>query len=628
MATAEELKIRITADDKASGPINKVRKDVEGLGEQAKQTAVTLAAANGKINNSFQKMSRGAGQAGIQVQQLVGQVQGGTNPMLALSQQATDLGFVLGFPLVGAVVGLGASLAMTLMPSLSDSKDAMEKLETATKDVDGALSDISSMDAIKKKYGAITNTIKEMIRFQNTAKIEAVREAGVAAIKKQVEELAVFDDLIEFGGKGAMEQFAKHLGVPVRGVDALKEAFNRLDKVPSFEGKAKELDNLFNVMQRMRSDESLNVTPAFKEIQAAIVAVGLEAEGSLTKIEQLQEAMKFRDTDATLSAREEAKKLIASLDPTAKYDAQLKRIKELKKMVPGLAKELDAVEKKVNAQIQKILDGNDEVAKARVKALKLIASLDPAAKYDEEIKAIDKLKAKAPELAEALTAVQQKLKDQRDAALGGKSALKEYAEASVDLQKSLESGALKGVKSLEDGLVDLISGTKNASLAFRDMARSIISDLIRMQVQQSITQPLAGFLNQFVPNVANSIGSFRFGGTPTLSSSNYIGSGGPAQTFPYEGSWAGGGFTGNGPRSGGVDGKGGFPAILHPNETVIDHAQGQSAGTVINQTINITTGVQQTVRTEIMTLLPQIAEASKAAVLDARRRGGSFAGAF
>ena len=35
-------------------------------------------------------------------------------------------------------------------------------------------------------------------------------------------------------------------------------------------------------------------------------------------------------------------------------------------------------------------------------------------------------------------------------------------------------------------------------------------------------------------------------------------------------SFDGGGFTGMGARAGGLDGKGGFPAILHPNETVIE----------------------------------------------------------
>ena len=47
-------------------------------------------------------------------------------------------------------------------------------------------------------------------------------------------------------------------------------------------------------------------------------------------------------------------------------------------------------------------------------------------------------------------------------------------------------------------------------------------------------------------------------------------------------SFMGGGFTGEGPRSGGVDGRGGFPAILHPNESVIDHQRGMGGVTVVN----------------------------------------------
>ncbi|MCD2353680.1 hypothetical protein [Pseudosulfitobacter pseudonitzschiae] len=39
-------------------------------------------------------------------------------------------------------------------------------------------------------------------------------------------------------------------------------------------------------------------------------------------------------------------------------------------------------------------------------------------------------------------------------------------------------------------------------------------------------------------------------------------------------SFAGGGYTGNGSRSGGLDGKGGFMAMLHPRETVTDHTRG------------------------------------------------------
>ena len=53
-------------------------------------------------------------------------------------------------------------------------------------------------------------------------------------------------------------------------------------------------------------------------------------------------------------------------------------------------------------------------------------------------------------------------------------------------------------------------------------------------------------------------------------------------------SYAGGGYTGNAPRAGGLDGQGGFLAMLHPRETVVDHTRGQAATApaVINVTVN------------------------------------------
>lgn len=50
-------------------------------------------------------------------------------------------------------------------------------------------------------------------------------------------------------------------------------------------------------------------------------------------------------------------------------------------------------------------------------------------------------------------------------------------------------------------------------------------------------------------------------------------------------SFDGGGFTGSGSRSGGMDGKGGFMAMVHPNETILDHTKGQGMGG--NVTVNV-----------------------------------------
>ena len=72
-------------------------------------------------------------------------------------------------------------------------------------------------------------------------------------------------------------------------------------------------------------------------------------------------------------------------------------------------------------------------------------------------------------------------------------------------------------------------------------------------------------------------------------------------------------------------------AMLHPRETVVDHTKGQGVGgEVINvtQNINVSTGVQQTVRAEIKQLMPQIANSAKSAVLDAKRRGGAYGRGF
>jgi hypothetical protein len=167
---------------------------------------------------------------------------------------------------------------------------------------------------------------------------------------------------------------------------------------------------------------------------------------------------------------------------------------------------------------------------------------------------------------------------------------------------------------MENAFMSMIDGTTKASDAFRSMAREIIAELYRIFVVKQITGFISGAISNF------------FG----LGVTQISGPAGASATVPTpRPSFAGGGYTGSGARSGGIDGMGGFPAILHPNETVVDHTAGQGMGdVVVNQTINVSTGVQQTVRTEIRQLMPQIAESAKQAVVDAKRRGGSYGRAF
>ena len=192
-----------------------------------------------------------------------------------------------------------------------------------------------------------------------------------------------------------------------------------------------------------------------------------------------------------------------------------------------------------------------------------------------------------------------------------RQAFNDWKESLGDVDIALQDVAKQGMNKFTDAFTDAITGAKNFGDAMRDMAKSVVDSLIKMLVQYYITKPLFDAIT----------GSFGGGGSTTST---------PTTATTYGGALVmeGGGFTGYGSRSGGVDGKGGFPAVLHPNETVIDHTKGQSSGVVVQQTINVTTGVQQTVRAEIVQLMPQIAQAAKGAVADARLRGGNFSKAM
>jgi hypothetical protein len=55
---------------------------------------------------------------------------------------------------------------------------------------------------------------------------------------------------------------------------------------------------------------------------------------------------------------------------------------------------------------------------------------------------------------------------------------------------------------------------------------------------------------------------------------------------------------------------------------------GGSPQPVVNQTINIDTGVSQTVRAEVMSMMPRIKSETIQAMIDGKRRGNSISKAF
>lgn len=91
---------------------------------------------------------------------------------------------------------------------------------------------------------------------------------------------------------------------------------------------------------------------------------------------------------------------------------------------------------------------------------------------------------------------------------GAFKALNDYLDTATNIAQQTENVFSEGFKGMEDALVNF---TKTGKLSFTDLANSIISDLQRIMIRQSITGPLAGWLG-------NSFGSLFGGGSSAADS--------------------------------------------------------------------------------------------------------------
>ncbi|MFZ9959164.1 MAG: hypothetical protein ACO3GP_02135 [Candidatus Limnocylindrus sp.] len=155
--------------------------------------------------------------------------------------------------------------------------------------------------------------------------------------------------------------------------------------------------------------------------------------------------------------------------------------------------------------------------------------------------------------------------------------------------------------SIESAFMAMIDGTMSTKDAFRAMARDIIRELYRVLVVQEMVRGISSAISLATMGLG---GFYASGGTVQAGSPVVTGEHGRELFVPQQ------------------DGR-----IMSAAQTR-EMMNGGGGGVTIHQTINVSTGVQQTVRTEIKSLMPEIAENTKAAVLDAKRRGGSYGRAF
>ena len=217
-------------------------------------------------------------------------------------------------------------------------------------------------------------------------------------------------------------------------------------------------------------------------------------------------------------------------------------------------------------ELNTLLDEQNDKVDRNAKAVKRFGEIPQYTKPLEEGKAQVLLLEEAIDKREKQIEIEKRLQ----------LSLKDSKTSQDEVNDSLKTG-ITIVKSFADtvdgqltkAFTDFFDLTSKQFMDFKDLATSIARAVINELINVFIVQKLVGMVKG------------------TISDFGSLFNGDLGKAIDGYSDFEGGGYTGSGVRAGGMDGKGGFMAMVHPNETVIDHTKGQgSSGATVNFNIS------------------------------------------
>jgi lambda family phage tail tape measure protein len=178
---------------------------------------------------------------------------------------------------------------------------------------------------------------------------------------------------------------------------------------------------------------------------------------------------------------------------------------------------------------------------------------------------------------------------------GAATAMQKYADSVSNVSATTEAAVTRAFGGMEDALVNFATTGK---LDFKSLADSIIADMMRIQIQQSIMKPLSGMMGDGLKSMFSGIfGGGRASGGPVYPGQYYVvGENGPEILMPSA--------AGN----------------IIPNGAIA--ATGSGGDVSITQHINIDS---RSDKASIMQAMIAAKEQAKAEIMASMRRGGAFA---
>jgi uncharacterized protein YoxC/uncharacterized small protein (DUF1192 family) len=602
-------------------------------------------------------------------------VQGPLGPFAGrLNALGAIIGRVTFSMLIFTAATAGTLLVMKKMvAAVSNSERQFGKLTAILKATGGAAGlTLSDIEDLSQKIG-----------IETLASVQGVRDAaGIMLTFKSItgdtfrEALTLAQDLAEVGFgdlKTASTQLGKALEDPIAGLGALKRvgvSFTDQQKetirVLTMTGRKAEAQTI--ILKALKTQLGESGPEAAKGFAGAVdslgerfniffeqATVGIKiTEGLTWAIQGLADA--FANTDKEASTFQGIKQVEKEIERIQKQID--KKSEEAKGSILGLDEEdtrLAFLQEHIQtfyAQLKKLRE-EEEKAKDKINSKKAIQEINDLAELrkknnkefikqnQHEIEGFGKTESEL-RLHNKLYEIQEKLfKELKSTSADAQEQVREQMEETTPIiieqnklyeeaanrQRDLDAVA-KGVgdtfSSVGDKISDAMFRGKLATLNFKDILLEAVIALQKMvfkvlvldEIQRKIEERIKGSKGFSLGDIFGAI-SGAFGGNGGAMAGDGYASGGTVQA--------------NTPSLVGERG----PELFVPNSSgkIVNGSDTRSAmsggsGVNITQNLNFTVGITNTVRAEVMNMLPAIQQSTLNAVAEAKQRGGKFSKAF
>ena len=440
-----------------------------------------------------------------------------------------------------------------------------------------------TQQSMKKLAGAFAGVfaVRQLVMFGNQA-LQVADDVGKLAdsvnvsttFLQQYQFAAEQSGISTEGFTKALRFFAKGVGEATMGTGLAKRAFEEMGiSLEDVDGKTKNTEDLFKeffhslesiqdplkrtglLAQVFGSRVGIQMANLVKSGAMAMDDLAQSATGIFDE-ETIRNAEAFNDTMNRLK-RQVLVPLQAAFVNVSK--AILDFAEAMGLIKPDLftksTEELNTALTEQQDILDTLLETQKNLNKSNYKGAQVLAV--KVKKAEEEVDVLEQ----ALEQRERQAEIEERLQGTQEGSVSSQNLVNDSIKESITVTKNF-ADTVDG--QLTTAFKNFFDATNKQFLDFKDLATSVAQAVINELINVFIVQKLVGLVKGQITD----IGAMFEGSTAKAASLT--------NSLPqiYEG----GGYTGMGARAGGVDGKGGFPAILHPNETVIDHTKGQSSG--------------------------------------------------